>query len=72
MATPVRLARRPKARPAPAKAPADRFEAFVKKLEVQLQRRLDMAESGSPAEEALHHVYMSVIEAAKAASVDTE
>jgi fructose-1-phosphate kinase PfkB-like protein len=67
MATSKRLARRPKARPAPAKAPADRFETFVTTLEEELKDRYAFATSGSVAEEVLHEVYMAVLQAAKVA-----
>lgn len=70
MATPVRLARRPKARPAAPEAPRDRFEAFVTELERQLQQRLDAQPSAnSPVCEALFDVYMAVQHAKAAAQL---
>lgn len=66
MATPVRLARRPKARPAAPEATPDRFEAFVTELESQLKRRLD-ATPDSPLRDAVFDVYMSVRHAVEAA-----
>jgi len=67
MATPVRLAGRPKARPAAPEAAPDRFEAFVRELQTQLQNRLDATPVNSPEANALFDVFMSVQFAAKAA-----
>jgi hypothetical protein len=67
MATPVRLARRPKARPAAPEAAPDRFETFMTTLEDALLRRMDASPPDSQWCAALFDVYMSVKLAAKAA-----
>lgn len=67
MATPTRLAPRPKARQAAPEAPADRFEAFVTALEDSLVRRQDAAPVDSQWAAALFDVLMAVKAAAREA-----
>lgn len=68
MATPIRLAGRPKARPAAPKAPHDKFETFVAELQSALWRRMEATPPESQWCAALFDVYMAVKAAAKAAN----